>query len=162
MQIAGTPHRLLRTILAVVLSLAPLPGIAQDKPADNMEIVREAVRAEKKVLIANNMQLTASEAEAFWPVYERYQKELHQLGDRSIKLIEDYAKNYQTMSDDAAKKLLDDFLALKRDQVTLRQAYLANFMQVLPGKKVARYYQLENKISAVIDFDLARQIPLVK
>jgi len=162
MQTFGKSCLLVFTACAVSLLLTARTGVTQDKSADNMEIVRSAARAEKKKLVAENMQLTQSEAQAFWPVYDSYQNELRQLNDRSIKLIEDYAKNYQTMSDSMARTLLDEFLAVEADHVKLRQAYVANFMQALPPKKVARYYQLENKIDAVIDFDLARQIPLVR
>jgi hypothetical protein len=158
----GKPYLLFCAVVAVSLCLTPRLGVAQDKPADQMEMVRQAARAEKKKLIAENMQLTPSEAQAFWPVYDSYQNELRQLNDRSIKLIEDYVKNYQTMSDSVARMLLDEFLAIEADRVKLQQAYVANFMQAVPPKKVARYYQIENKVDAVIAFDLARQIPLVQ
>jgi len=136
--------------------------MAQDKPADNMQLVREKIRADKKLFVAENMQLTESEAKTFWPVYEAYQEEHGKLWDRMLKLIEGYAKNYQTMSDDTAKKLLDDYLQIEADVLKLKNAYLPKFRSVLSEKKVARYYQLENKVDAVLSFELAAQIPLVK
>jgi hypothetical protein len=108
------------------------------------------------------MQLTESEAKAFWPVYDDYQKALKKLGDRTLKMIEEFAKNYQTMTDEAANKMVDDYLALEADYLELKQLYLPKFKKVLPPKKVARYYQLENKIDAAIDYGLAAQIPLIK
>ncbi len=137
-------------------------GQAQDKPADNMEIVKEKIRTDKKLFIATNMQLTESEAKEFWPVYNAYQAELGKLIEREIKLIEDFAANYETMSDDVAKKLLNDSLAIDANHLKLRQMYLAKFRGVIPDKKVARYYQLESKIDAVFEFELARKIPLVQ
>ena len=152
------------SILAVLLiaSLA-LPVFAQqEKPADNMAIVREAIRAEKKVLIADNMQLTEAEATAFWPVYEEYQNAMKPLVDRAVKMIQDYAANYETMTDEAAGALLKEYMGIQKEQVKIKETYLPKFQKVLPMKKVARYYQIENKIGAVISYDLAGQIPLVK
>ena len=135
---------------------------AQDKPADNMEIVKEKILTDKKLFIATNMQMTESEAKAFWPVYEAYQAELGKLKDREIQLIGDFAANYQTMSDDVAKNLLDDSLSIDSDHKKLRQSYLAKFRGVIPDTKVARNYQLESKINAVFEYELARKIPLVQ
>ena len=137
-------------------------ALAQDKQADNMEIVKEKIKTDKKLLIATNMQLTGSEATAFWPVYEAYQSELGKLRDREIKLIENFAAKYETMSDDAAKNLLDDAMSIDLDHQKLRQSYLAKFRGVLSDTKVARYYQLESKIDAVLEYELARRIPLVQ
>jgi hypothetical protein len=137
-------------------------AMAQDQPADNMEIVKEKIKSDKKLLVATNMQLTESEAKTFWPVYESYQAELGKLRDREIKLIEKFAASYETMSDDVAKKLLDDSLSIDSDHQKLRQSYLAKFRGVLPDAKVARYYQIENKIDAVLEYELARRIPLVR
>jgi hypothetical protein len=137
-------------------------ALAQDQPADNMEIVKEKISTDKKLFIATNMQLTESEAKAFWPVYEAYQAELGNLRDREIKLIEDFAANYETMSNDVAKNLLDNSLSIDLGHLKLRQSYLAKFRGVLQDTKVARYYQLESKIDAVLEFELARRIPLVR
>jgi len=137
-------------------------ALAQDKPADNMEIVKEKVRADKKLFIATNMELTESEAKAFWPVYEAYQADLAKLRDREIKLIEKFAVNYEAMSDDAAKTLLEDSLSIDSDHQKLRQSYLSKIRGVLPDKKVARYYQLESKIDAVMEYEMAKRIPLVE
>jgi hypothetical protein len=135
---------------------------AQEKPADNMQLVREKIQTDKKLFIAQNMNLTESEAKVFWPVYENYQKNLAKLVDKTVKLVENYAANYQTMTEEAAKELINGYLAIEGERVTLMQSFLPKFRKVLPEKKVARYYQLENKIDAVVNYGLARQIPLVK
>jgi hypothetical protein len=102
------------------------------------------------------------ENNAFWPVYEAYQTKLGKLRDREIKLIEKFAASYETMSDDVAKKLLDDSLSIDSDHQKLRQSYLAKFRGVLPDAKVARYYQIESKIDAVLEYELAKRILLVR
>ena len=135
---------------------------AQDKPADNMQIVLEKTRADKKLFVAENMQLTEAEAKAFWPVYEQYQDELFLLRARTAKLIKDYADGYEKMANDTAKKLLDELMVIEGLGPKLRQAYLPKFRKALPEVKVVRYYQIENKIYAVLLYELARNIPLVK
>jgi hypothetical protein len=148
-------------ILGAIM-LAAVPGIAQEKPADNMQLVLEKIRADKKLLVAENMQLTEAEAKAFWPVYSRYQDELFLLRGRTAKLIEDYVKAYEQMSNDTAKKLLDEYMTIEALGLKLRQTYLPKFRHVLPEVKVVRYYQIENKIHAALAYELGAKIPLVK
>jgi len=57
---------------------------------------------------------------------------------------------------------LDNDLSIDSDYQKLRQSYLPKFRGILPDKKVARFYQLESKINAVVEFELARIIPLVQ
>ena len=150
--------------MVLVIAVIGLVGYAEagDKPADNMDLVQEKIRTDKKLFIATNMELTESEAKTFWPVYEAYQMELKTLREREIKLIDEFAASYETMSDDVAKNLLNDSLSISADHQNLNQSFLPKFRKVLPEKKVARYYQLENKINAVVEFEMARRIPLVK
>ena len=148
--------------LAVMLIGFVGSAVAQDKPADNMDLVRDKIRTDKKLFIATNMELTESEAKDFWPVYDAYQAEIEKLVNRETKLTEKFAANYETMSDDAAKMILDNALSIDMDHQKLRQSYVSKFRGVLSDRKVARYYQLENKIHAIIEFEIARSIPLVK
>ena len=149
-------------VLVAMLTVFIVSPMAQEKPADNMQLVREKIKTDKKLFIAQNMNLTESEAKVFWPVYENYQKDLGTLVDKTVKLIDNYATNYQTMTEEAAKELIDGYLAIEGERVTLMKSFLPKFRKVLPEQKVARYYQLENKIDAVVNYGLARQIPLVK
>jgi hypothetical protein len=155
-----------RTFLAMVLAVLFLTSasavFAQDKPADNMQIIFEKVRADKKLLVAENMQLSDKEAKAFWPVYERYQSELFLIRTRTLQLINDYAAAYKEMSGSTAKKLLDESMTIETLRLKLGKAYLPEFRKVLPEIKVARYYQIENKINAVLMYELARNIPLME
>jgi hypothetical protein len=154
------------TFLIVGLTLLLLvfvnTAVAQDKPADTMQIVLEKVKADKKLLVAENMRLTEAEAKAFWPVYEQYQAELFLIRTRTAKLITDYAAAYGTMTNSAAKKLLDESMTIEALRLKLNRAYLAKFRKVLSDVKVARYYQIENKINAALYYEFAANIPLVK
>jgi hypothetical protein len=152
-------------LVVVLMTMALLPSSvtrAQEKPADNMQIVLEKIRADKKLLVAESMQLSEAEAKAFWPVCEQYQDELFLLRARTVKLINDYSNAYESMSNDTAKKLLDEYITIETLGLKLRQAYLPKFRKVLSDVKVVRYYQIENKIHAVLLYELAGNIPLVK
>lgn len=153
---------LMVVICAGILALGVIPTAAMAMSAQERELLREKVRADKKLFISQNMGLTESEAVGFWPVYDRYQKEREALTNRMISLIEDYAKGYEAMDDATAKGLLDRYLAIQGDRLKLRKNYLPDFRKVLSDKKVARYYQLENKIRSVVMFQLAAKIPFVK
>jgi hypothetical protein len=147
----------------VLLLFAGL-GTAQEKPASNMEILRDKIKADKKLLIAENLKLTESQAKAFWPIYDEYQKELQALNQRLSTLIQSYAKEYNaaTVTDDKAKSLLNEAIAIDEAEVALRKKYAQRLEGVIPAKEAARYLQMENKIRALIRYDLATEIPLVQ
>ena len=152
----------LTLVLMGLVMVWPFLAAAQDKPADNMQFLVEKIRADKKLLIAENMQFTETEAKAFWPIYEQYQDELFLLRARLMKLINDYAAAYEKMTDDTAKRLLDELLTIESLRLKLSQAYLPKFRDVLPDVKTVRYFQLENKINAALVYELAEKIPLVE
>jgi hypothetical protein len=144
--------------------LAAAPAAAEDPPADNMQIVMEKARADKKLLVAQNMALTESEAAGFWPVYDAYQKDLTALDDRLGTLIERYAGAYRTdtVDDAIAEELIAENLAIDEAEVQMRKAYLGKLEAVLPAKKAARYLQIESKLRAILRYQLAQGIPLAK
>ena len=147
---------------AALVCLVGAPAVAQDKPADNMEVMREKLRADKKAVVAEVLQLTEGEAKAFWPVYNAYQSDMVTHYDRLLKLIDTYANSYETMTDAQATTLLQQYLGLERDHVAILTSYLPRFQKVLPPKKVAKLYQVENKARALVNYELARGIPIVK
>ncbi len=150
------------TLLALIMALGAIPASAQDKPADNMQIVIEKIRADKKLFVAEIMGLTEAEAKTFWPVYDRYQDELFLLRARIMMLVKDYAEAYENMSNDTATRLLEEYMTIETLELELRRAYLAKFRKVLPEVKVVRYYQIENKIHAALVYELAANIPFMK
>jgi len=152
------------TALMVVIAAFPVPALTQEKQADNMQILREKVKADKKLLVAANMELTESEAKGFWPVYEQYQKDLGAINQRIVKLIESYAADYRakTLTDEKAKKLTDEMVAIDQAEAGLKTSSVPKLRKVLPEKKVARYLQIENKIRALVKYGLAEGVPLVQ
>ena len=131
-------------------------------PADNMDLLRDKLKADKKLVVGEAMNMTEKEAAAFWPVYDLYQKDIAALNDRTMTLLKDYVHNYGGMTDAAAKGMVDSFLKIEKDRIGLMQSYRSKFQKVLPEVKVARYYQIENKIRAVVNYELASEIPLAE
>ena len=147
---------------AVLTCLVNGVAIAQDKPADEMEILREKARADKKLVVATALALTESEAKAFWPVYNAYQSDMITHCDKLLSLVDRFDKAYDTMTDQTATQLLNDYLALEANHIALLKAYVPRFQRVLPALKVARLYQIENKMRALVNYDLARHIRFIK
>ncbi|MDF2757055.1 MAG: uncharacterized protein K0S94_2650 [Nitrospira sp.] len=143
--------------------MAAVPAFSQPVSDTNMEILKEKLKADKKLLIAGNMDLTDSEAKQFWPIYDSYQKELDGINKQLGQTIKDYADafNKGTIPNDTAKKLLGEALSVEEQEVKLKRTYAEKLGKVLPATKVARYIQLENKIRSLVRFELAQQIPLV-
>ena len=125
-------HRL-GNLIALGGALACLMGglaVAQDKPADNMDVLREQLRADKKAVVASVLELTEGEAKAFWPVYNAYQSDMVAHYDRLLKLLDTYAKSYEALTDETATSLLKQYLALERDHVALLTSYLPRFQNL--------------------------------
>jgi hypothetical protein len=150
-------------VAAMLLGFAPL-SLAQDKPANNMEIVHEKLKADKKLIVAKYMELTESEGKNFWPVYEEYQKDLEKINQRLVNLLQSYAADYRTKSltDEKAKTLLDEWIAIESDDAKRRASYVPKLMKALPPKKAARYLQIENEYRILVKYDLAATVPLVQ
>ena len=171
----------MKLITAAILCMAMLaiPAFAQTKPATttsaapkpadaktadtNMEILMDKVRADKKLLVAANMNLTDAEGKAFWPIYEAYQKDLKALNDRLTAAIRSYADAYNKniLTDAQAIQLANDVLTIDQDEITMRKKYATSLAAALPGKKAARYLQIENKIRAGLRSEMADGIPLI-
>ena len=151
------------TAFAIVVSLV-LPAMAQTTGTTNMDILRQKVKADKKLVVAANLMLTDAEGAAFWPVYEAYQKDLQQVNQRMSAMIVAYANAYNKgpVTNDVAKKLLDEALAVDDAEAKLKGSYVPKVLAALPAMKAARYIQIESKIRAAIRYELAAGIPLVQ
>ena len=154
--------RLIGTVLLGVL-LATSPVLAQSASDTNMEILKEKLKADKKLLIAGNMDLSDAEAKQFWPVYEAYQKDLDAVNKQLGKTIQEYADAFNNgmIPNDTAKKLLNEAISVEEQEVKLKRTYADKLGKVIPATKVARYIQMETKIRSVIKYEMAQQIPLV-
>ena len=160
--------RLFSTVAAAVLCASfATSAMAQvnEEMADfttDIEAMRTVMQTERKILIMNEMVFTGEEAEKFWPLYDEYSAAAKKIANLRVKVITDYAANYGTMTDDVAKQLLNDSIKFEEQTLKLKKKYIRKFRSILPEIKVTRYFQLENKLNAIIDFDLASQIPLME
>ncbi len=129
----------------------------------NAQILLDKIKADKKLLVASNMELTDAESKAFWPLYDSYQGELMQINERLGKTITDYANliNKGAVPDDQATALLDEVLAIEKGEVDLKHIYADKVATVLPATKAARYMQIETKIRSILKGELAKRIPLI-
>ena len=162
-----TSLRLISLILIGLTLVTVAPAVAQDKPADTNAILRAKLQGDKKLVVANNMALSESEAKGFWPVYDAYQADLQKANDRIVALIKRYAELYKGDADDPAadqrvREVIDERLAIDADEIQRDRSYVPKLMAVLPPRKVMRYLQIEAKVRAIIRYELADRIPLVE
>ena len=130
--------------------------------AADIELLRGMAQVERQAVVADNMQLTDQEATAFWPVYKAYRAEVAKINDRLVKVITDYAAERDTLTDAQAKALIANYFSYEQDLLRTRKKYVARFDKALPMVKVARFYQIDNKLNAITMIHLALGIPLAK
>ena len=158
-------RRLLAASLVCLLSAAAVQaadGGATETPQAEPGILLDAIRANRKALVAVNLELSPEEAEKFWPLYERYQQEVGAIADRVVAIVEEYTAAFRDLSNEKALELMERYLAAEAERLQVRRTYLGEFTKVLPGRTVARFYQIENKMDAILRYDLAATIPVVE
>ena len=143
------------------------PSFAQgsmDNNKEEIELTRATIKLQKKQIVAKNMQLNSFEKDKFWAVYRAYQDKMDSVNGRRVKLIMGYADNLKSggLSDDKALNMLNEYLSIERMRLITKQSFVKKFQAVLPDRKVTRFFQLETKLEAIINFELAKQIPLVQ
>jgi hypothetical protein len=139
------------------------PAIYDDSqwaPDRDVELLRKDLRSQKKQIIAANMDLTDTEAEKFWPVYDRYAADLAKIYDTKIALVEEYLDNYNTMSGDEAEVYLRRRAAVEENVMQLRLKYVPEFRKVLSGRQATLFFQIEWRLDLLINLQLA-QAPLI-
>jgi cyanate lyase len=146
---------------ALVLALSASLVSAQDV-AETLELSREVVDRQKRIIVAGSLPLSAEQADAFWPLFDRFQAELKKIDAREDRLVADYSAQYARLSDDQARAMLDEALGIDEDRVKLIREWVNRMEKALPPRLLVRYFQLENKFQAIVAADLARQIPLVR
>jgi hypothetical protein len=143
------------------------PSTTADSTADaitdqQVTLLRKDIRSIKKQLIAANLTLTDSEATKFWQIYGQYSAETEKVNDARTAIIKEYAVDYGTLTDTQADNLIRRWLDADIEQTKLRQQYVPIFRKVLPGKKAATFFQLDHRISTMIDLQLTAQLPLAQ
>ncbi|MET0515781.1 MAG: hypothetical protein ABW047_10710 [Nitrospiraceae bacterium] len=155
--------KLLSALAMAATILFATTAITQAAGDSNMEVLYQKLKADKKLLIAENMGLTDDEGKKFWPLYDDYQKELDKVNRDLGRTIREYAEAYNKgpVPNDQAKKLMGQVIAIDEAEVKLKRTYAEKIGRVLPTAKTARYIQIESKIRALVKAELAKEIPLV-
>jgi hypothetical protein len=143
-------------------SATTAPGNAEAFTDQQFALLRKDIRSVNKQLIAANLTLTDSEATKFWPVYEQYSADFEKIYDTRTVIIKEYSDGYGTLTDEQAENLIRRWLDTDIAAAQLRQKYVPVFRKVLPGKKAATFFQLDRRISMMIDVQLTSQLPLVQ
>jgi len=128
----------------------------------DITLMRQDIRSQKKQLVAANLSLTDTEATKFWPLYDQYTAELSKINDTKYAVIKEYANNWGSITDPQALDLTKRYMNVDLSVAQLRLKYLPIFQTVLPGKKVATFFQIERRLQMIIDLQLASQLPLVQ
>jgi len=119
-----------------------------------------AARAQRKATVGANMNLTGDEASKFWPVYDDYEGQMDRIEDRHVKELKEFAAKYQNYTDADAKKKMDEVFAIQQARLDVQKDFAPKFLAVIPQVKVTRFYQIDNKIQALIQCDIAQLVPL--
>ena len=150
--------RIKTILLTLMLLVAPVLALADEA----LDLKKKIMFDQKRLVVMENMEFTEEEAAAFWPVYEKHQEDLFQVNQRGAKLILAYASVYQTLTDEQAVKLVDEYYDIQDDRLTVMKKMAVDVGKVLPGKKAFRYLQVESKLSAIGLYELAKEIPLAR
>jgi Spy/CpxP family protein refolding chaperone len=157
-----TTGRSRRTVRA--LAAAALFGLAAAATAqtakDALEVTRQAVESQRRVLVSGALPLTDAEADAFWPLYDAYEKERRPLDERANKLVADFLAGAASLTDAQAKAMVEEALQVDEGRLRVRRSYLGRMLKAIPPRKAARFYQIDNKLDSVVQADVARQVPL--
>lgn len=155
---------LLVTCLLLAAPAAQAAQAAQAGPptAEELELLISTLRSNRQAFIEVNLGLDAQERARFQPVYEPYQKEIASVQDRVFSIAEEYVASFRELTDEKAKSLIASLLKADEDRAKIRRAWLPRFEAVLPGRKVARFYQIENKIDALLRYELGSRIPVIE
>ena len=127
----------------------------------DIALLRKDLRAEKKKIIAMNVPLTEEEATKFWPVYDEYAMAMAKANDDFYAIIKEYAANQKTLTDAQAVDMLKRWSAVQVQQAQTRQRFIPIIEKVIPGKKAAHFFQIDRRLYALMDLQVASEIPLV-
>jgi len=160
----------LSRVLGLFLAVAAVASVsAQDGGSNilsNQEFAnaRAMIQEGREAIIREELRMTADEEAAFWPLYGNYRSDMMPIQDRYVALIADYMQQYRSgaLTDAYAEEMLDSYFDIKSDLLRKRKKYIRQFKKILPMLKVARFYQLENKMNADVDAELALLVPLVE
>jgi len=141
---------------------AAAPEAPAAAPQTTKAIDIAAARAERRAIVNDNMKLSADEAKAFWPIYDQYEAAMDKIEDRHIREIKDFAKHYDTLTDADAKRKLDEVIAIDQARLNVQKAYIPKFRGAVTEVEVTRFFQIDNKLRAMVQCEIAQMVPLAR
>lgn len=154
-------NRMAGAFVAVAGSLLLAASAFAQTEAD-IQMTRAEIQKARQAIIAKAITLTEEESLKFWPAYRNYRLDMARVGDRIVRVINEFFKSDAPLTEEQANRLIDEFLDIKAKEVEVRRKHVKIFRKLLPATKVARFFQLENKLDAAVNYELARTIPLAR
>ncbi len=150
-------------LAAVFTFVTILPAPAQETSSPSQKQLNiAAMRAERKAVVGANMPLTKDEAKVFWPLYDEYEARMDKIEERHIKEVREYVASYETLTDADATKKLDQVVSIQEARLDVQKAYIPKFRAVLSSIKTTRFFQVDGKIRALVQCQIAQMVPLAK
>ena len=153
-------------LLLLAFASAPLQGQDYNPLDPNLRTQINAARGimekERRIVLASELNLTSEERDKFWGLYNEYVKDTREINDIRVDVIVRYAENYRQMSNDLAKELVNDRFRHEKELLKVRERYLKKMRRILPETKVARFFQVEMKMDAALNYNLATRIPVIQ
>ena len=145
---------------AAMVAMLGAVAVAQENAPSQKQLDIAALRAQRKAVVGANMKLSDPEAKAFWPLYQQYEDAMDKVDKRHAQEIKDYAKNYQNLTDAQANQKLDEVMQVGQDRLDVQKEYVPKFRAALPGITVTRFFQIDNKLHALVQCQIAQLVPL--
>jgi hypothetical protein len=157
------PLRRVLTLAAMLLTTGFPAALLAEGQADGINKQTESnANQDRRRLVADNLPLTPAEARLFWPIYELFMRDTADLVDRRQEIVARLGENFDEMTDEVAMELTLETLEYQEARLKLLKTYLPKYGKILPPKKLARYYQIEARIRAAVDVEIAQRIPFIK
>lgn len=147
---------------AILLAICFAPSASAQTEDDAIQLTRAVIQTERQAVVAANLGLTDDESAVFWPLYKEYRAAVDQTTNTRIALTKKFFASYETLSDDEASALLDAFFAYERQLMKVRSSHAKKMRKALSGRTVARFFQIENKMDTIIEYEMAGEVPLIK
>jgi hypothetical protein len=153
--------------IAAAVALCPILPAQQSEVKEvaitdsDIQVFRSDVQAGKNDIISHTMQFTDTESAAFWPVYRDYLHALQPIADRRVQLIKDYVSWADTIDDAKAEDLVKRSVSIDKDTAALREDYWSKFSKALGAKRAMKFYQVDNRLSLIVNLQLTANIPLI-
>jgi hypothetical protein len=138
------------------------PQDTDEDLTSDLALTRASIQLRRQAIITSVMDLSPAESQTFWPLYREYRIAMAKVGDRVQQLLVDYSGQYDTLTDDQAKKIMQEWLSIEKAKIDVKSKYISRFQKILPARKVMRFFQADNKLDAVLNAQLASVVPLAR